>query len=67
MRKRKIKKILTLLLMGILLLMSMGGCGKDTETGKTQVAMIVKSTESAFFKSVFADRKEHTSELQSQR
>ena len=54
MRKRKIKKILTLLLMGILLLMSMGGCGKDTETGKTQVAMIVKSTESAFWKSVFA-------------
>ena len=54
MRKRKIKKILTLLLTGILLLMSMGGCGKDTETGKTQVAMIVKSTESAFWKSVFA-------------
>ena len=54
MRKRKIKKILTLLLAGILLLMSMGGCGKDTETGRTQVAMIVKSTESAFWKSVFA-------------
>ena len=54
MGKRKIKKILTLLLMGILLFMSMGGCGKDTETGKTQVAMIVKSTESAFWKSVFA-------------
>ena len=34
MRKRKIKKILTLLLTGILLLMSMGGCGKDTETGR---------------------------------
>ena len=53
MRKRKIKKILTLLLMGILLLMSMGGCGKDTETGKTQVAMIVKSTGERFLEKRF--------------
>ena len=54
MRKQKIKKILYLLAAGVLLLMSMSGCGKEAETGKTQVAMIVKSTESAFFKSVFA-------------
>ena len=54
MRKQKIKKILSLLAAGVLLLMSMSGCGKEAETGKTQVAMIVKSTESAFFKSVFA-------------
>ena len=54
MRKQKMKKILSLLAAGVLLLMSMSGCGKEAETGKTQVAMIVKSTESAFFKSVFA-------------
>ena len=54
MRKQKMKKILSLLVAGVLLLMSMSGCGKEAETGKTQVAMIVKSTESAFFKSVFA-------------
>ena len=54
MRKQKMKKILYLLAAGVLLLMSMSGCGKEAETGKTQVAMIVKSTESAFFKSVFA-------------
>ena len=54
MRKQKMKKILSLLAVGVLLLMSMSGCGKEAETGKTQVAMIVKSTESAVFKSVFA-------------
>ena len=45
MRKQKMKKILSLLAAGVLLLMSMSGCGKEAETGKTQVAMIVKSTE----------------------
>ena len=44
MRKQKMKKILSLLAAGVLLLMSMSGCGKEAETGKTQVAMIVKST-----------------------
>ena len=43
MRKQKMKKILSLLAAGVLLLMSMSGCGKEAETGKTQVAMIVKS------------------------
>lgn len=52
--KTENEKILSLLAAGVLLLMSMSGCGKEAETGKTQVAMIVKSTESAFFKSVFA-------------
>lgn len=53
MRKGMRKKILSLLLAGVL---SVGlcGCGKEAETQKTQVAMIVKSTESAFWKSVFA-------------
>lgn len=46
--KTENKKILSLLAAGVLLLMSMSGCGKEAETGKTQVAMIVKSTESAF-------------------
>ena len=62
MRKQKIKKILSLLAAGVLLLMSMSGCGKEAETGKTQVAMIVKSTESAFFKSDFAGTRATTTE-----
>ena len=40
MRKQKIKKILSLLAAGVLLLMSMSGCGKEAETGKTQVKPI---------------------------
>lgn len=48
--KTENEKILSLLAAGVLLLMSMSGCGKEAETGKTQVAMIVKSTESAFLK-----------------
>ena len=53
MRNKIRKKILSLLLAGIL---SAGlcGCGQEAETQKTRVAMIVKSTESAFWKSVFA-------------
>ena len=39
MRKQKMKKILSLLAAGVLLLMSMSGCGKEAETGKTQVAL----------------------------
>lgn len=50
MRKQKMKKILSLLAAGVLLLMSMSGCGKEAETGKTQVAMIVKSTRAHFLK-----------------
>ena len=48
--KTENEKILSPLAAGVLF-MSMSGCGKEAETGKTQVAMrIVKSTESAFFK-----------------
>ena len=32
MRKQKMKKILSLLAAGVLLLMSMSGCGKEAET-----------------------------------
>lgn len=53
MRKGIRKKILSLLLAGTLAA-GVCGCGKEAETQKTQVAMIVKSTESAFWKSVFA-------------
>ena len=52
MRKQKMKKILSLLAAGVLLLMSMSGCGKEAETGKTQVAMIVKSTDAFLFSSI---------------
>lgn len=54
MRKKRIRKILSLLLVGILLLFSMSGCSKEADAGKAQVAFIVKSTESTFWKSVFA-------------
>lgn len=53
MRNKIRKKILSLLLAGILAA-GLCGCGQEAETQKTQVAMIVKSTESAFWKSVFA-------------
>ena len=33
MRKQKMKKILSLLAAGVLLLMSMSGCGKEAEPG----------------------------------
>lgn len=52
MRNKIRKKILSLLLAGILAA-GLCGCGQEAETQKTQVAMIVKSTESAFG-SVFA-------------
>ena len=53
MRNKIRKKILSLLLAGILAA-GLCGCGQEAETQKTRVAMIVKSTESAFWKSVFA-------------
>ena len=53
MRNNIRKKILSLLLVGILAA-GLCGCGQEAETQKTRVAMIVKSTESAFWKSVFA-------------
>lgn len=53
MRNKIRKKILSLLLAGILAA-GLCGCGQEAETQKTRVAIIVKSTESAFWKSVFA-------------
>ena len=53
MRNKIRQKILSLLLAGILAA-GLCGCGQEAETQKTRVAMIVKSTESAFWKSVFA-------------
>lgn len=54
MRNKIRKKILSLLLAGILAA-GLCGCGQEAETQKTRVAMIVKSTESAFWKSVLPE------------
>lgn len=53
MRKRIQMKIVVLLLTAIWSV-SLTGCGKESTLQKAQVAMVVKSTESAFWKSVFA-------------
>ena len=52
--RKGIQKRIRFLLLAVILLISMTGCGKEAETQKVRVAMIVKSTESAFWKSVFA-------------
>lgn len=56
LRKKKQKKgrKCFLLLMIIVLLSCTGGCSRKAETGKTQIAVVTKSTTSAFWKSVYA-------------